>query len=350
MQRALAIIFLVPLVVLARFAPTAHATQNAQPPAPYRLEREGPVAELPCERNFTTDRFGRRITFYLYIPEAAKATPLPLVVYIHGSACCSVFARRPEDGAIRATGGHGAVPTVVGERAVTLVVEKPGVEFLDPYRQATPCPDSYNEEHTLERWSEAIEAAIRAAQQSPAVKRATTLVIGHSEGGLVACKVARGLPDLVTHVACVAGGGGSQLFDVLTLARKGIFFNGVSENPDERVQFVVDEWRKIRADPMSTEKQFFGFAYRRWSTFLASSPMRELEGVGARIYIAQGTADEAVDPASADLLYAHLLACGKDPTYDRVEGADHGFRIAGTPPVNGWADLYGRVVDWFLKP
>ena len=63
--------------------------------APYRLEREGPVAELPCERNFTTDRFGRRITFYLYIPEAAKATPLPLVVYIHGSACCSVFARRP---------------------------------------------------------------------------------------------------------------------------------------------------------------------------------------------------------------------------------------------------------------
>jgi hypothetical protein len=57
-----------------------------------------------------------------------------------------------------------------------------------------------------------------------------------------------------------------------------------------------------------------------------------------------------VDPASADLLYAHLLACGKEPTYDRVEGADHGFRIAGTPPVNGWADLYGRVVDWFLKP
>ena len=48
--------------------------------------------------------------------------------------------------------------------------------------------------------------------------------------------------------------------------------------------------------------------------------------------------------------YAHLLACGKDPAYDRVEGADHGFRFAGTPPRDGWADLHGRIVDWFLKP
>ena len=63
MQRTLAAILLIALVVLARFAPAAHAAQDAQPPASYRLEREGPVVGLSCERNFTTDRFGRKITF-----------------------------------------------------------------------------------------------------------------------------------------------------------------------------------------------------------------------------------------------------------------------------------------------
>jgi len=82
--------------------------------ATYRLERAGPVAGLDCERCFTTDRFGRRITFYLYIPKAAQATPLPLAVCIHGSACCSVFTRRPEDGTIRATGGHPAARRLGG--------------------------------------------------------------------------------------------------------------------------------------------------------------------------------------------------------------------------------------------
>ena len=44
---------------------------------------------------------------------------------------------------------------------------------------------------------------------------ARTLVIGHSEGGIVAAYVAAKLPK-VTHVASLAGGGPTQLFDFVS--------------------------------------------------------------------------------------------------------------------------------------
>jgi len=145
------------------------------------------------------------------------------------------------------------------------------------------------------------------------------------------------------------GGGPSFLFDILSLARSGIYLGEVSAQPEERVQFVLEEWRKIEADPTSTTKHFFGHSYRYWSSFLPSSPMQWLETVDAKIYIAQGTADQAVDPASADMLYGHLLAHGKQPVYDRVEGADHSFGFADRSKPHGWPALYDRIVAWFLN-
>jgi pimeloyl-ACP methyl ester carboxylesterase len=318
--------------------------------ATYRLERAGPVAGLDCERCLTVDRFGRQITFYLYSPAAANTAPLPLVVYIQGSSCRSLFGRHPDSGKVITVSGHSVLPQILAKRANLLVVEKPTVEFLDPGPGQAPPPEAYAREHTLERWSEAVAAAIRAACESPAVNARAVLVVGHSEGGQVASKVAHDLPGTVSHVAIAAGGGPTFLFDILSLARTGAYFGEVSDKPEERVQYVLDEWRKIEADPTSTEKQFFGHSYRYWSSFLASSPMQWLADVNARIYIAQGTADQAVDPASADVLYAHLLTRGRQPVYDRVEDADHSFAFSDKGRPHGWPELYGRIVEWFLKP
>jgi pimeloyl-ACP methyl ester carboxylesterase len=321
--------------------------QNFQTTQPYRLQTEGLVENLPYERNSTTDRFGRKINFYLRFPRLKPSEPLPLVVYIQGSACQSIFEKQP-DGSILPAGGHEVIPQVSLGRVLLLVVEKPGIEFLHTTTPGESYPKTFREEHTLERWAEAVEAAVRAAQESPRVLPGKLLVIGHSEGGQVACKVAQDLPGLVTHVACAAGGGPSFLADILVLAREGTYFGEVSDKPQERVKYVLDEWKKIQQDPMSTEKHFFGFPYRYWSTFLASSPIEILPKVDAEIYIAQGTQDNAVDPASADLLYGHLLARGKRPTYDRIEGAGHSFDFSGEPTRDGWGDAHQRIVKWFL--
>ena len=305
-----------------------------------------PVPNQPYEKFSTADRFGREIVFYL--SRTASRNPLPLVAYIEGSGCGSRFEER--DGKIRPAGGHIVVADVFKDRARVLVVEKPGVKYLT--QPPDGCRDSteFNREHTLKRWAEANEAAIRAARRLPNISRDKTLVVGHSEGGLVACRVARDLPRIVTHVSTIAGGGASQLYDLLALARRGEFFDEVSTDPERRVRFVLDKWKDIQADPENAEKFFFGFAHRRWSTFLAASPIEELSRVRAQIYIAQGTADKAVDSTSADALYAQLVAQNKPVVYDRVADANHSFRIKDQPKTDGWQELFERIARWFTQP
>ena len=305
-----------------------------------------PVPGQPYEKFSTRDRFGREIIFYLSTAVASRNS-LPLVVFVEGSGCRSRFEER--GGKILPAGGHIVVADVFKDKARVLVVEKPGVKYLAQPQNG--CKDSadFNREHTLERWTEANEAAIRAARKLPQISKEKLLVIGHSEGGLVACRVARDLPEIVTHVSTIAGGGGSQLFDIVSLARNGEFFDKVSPDPEKRVQYVLDQWKAIQTDPTSAEKFFFGFAYRRWSSFLASSPIEELSAAQSKIYIAQGTADKAVDPTSADLLYAQLTAKNKQVIYDRVENANHSFRIKDKPKVDGWQELFERISKWFAQ-
>lgn len=334
---------LLALLAAAAAAPESAAQSKVKRYVPSKNSE--PVPGQPYEKFSTGDRFGREIVFYL--SQAASRKPLPLVAYIEGSGCGSRFEER--GGKIHSAGGHIAAADVFKDRARVLIVEKPGVKYLAQPPDGCRNSAEFNREHTLERWAEANEAAIRAARRLPNISRDKTLVVGHSEGGLIACRVARDLPQVVTHVASIAGGGASQLYDLIALARQGEFFDEVSPDAERRVQFVLDKWKDIRADPGNAEKFFFGFAYRRWSTFLAASPIEELSRVRSKIYIAQGTADKAVDPTSADALYAQLVARNKPVVYDRVTGGNHSFRIKDEPKTNGWQELFERIARWFTE-
>lgn len=334
-------LFLLWLILIAAASQSSSAQTKVKR---YELSKTSEaVPGQPYEKFSTRDRLNREIIFYL--STTASRNSLPLVAFVEGSGCHSRFEER--SGKILPAGGHIVVADVFKDKARVLIVEKPGIKYLSQPRDGCKNSAEFNREHTLERWAEANEAAIRAARKLPNISREKTLVVGHSEGGLVACRVARDLPQIVTHVVTVAGGGGSQLYDIVSLSRQGEFFDKVSPDPNERVQYVLDEWKNIQADPMSAEKFFFGFAYRRWSSFLAASPIEELSGTRAQIYIAQGTADRAVDPTSADLLYVQLLAKNKQVTYDRVDGANHSFRIKDKPKIDGWQELFERLAKWF---
>ena len=195
------------------------------------------VPGQPYEKFSTRDRMGREITFYL--SKTASRSSLPLIAYIEGSGCRSRFEER--GGKIRPAGGHIVVADVFKDKARVLIVEKPGVKYLSQPPDGCKDATEFNREHTLAGWAEANETAIRAARKLPNIRKDKTLVVGHSEGGLAACRVARDLPQIVTHVSTIAGGGGSQLHDIVSLARQGEFFDKVSPDPNERVQYVLDE-------------------------------------------------------------------------------------------------------------
>lgn len=335
------------------------------PPSPtpgrFELRRDPePLPGTPWTRAFTTDELGRVITLYLNEP-APTAPPdqpapkLPLIIYVQGSGSQSVFTRVESAAGIRtgASGGHGSVRQAAAGRAIVVIAEKPGVRFLARPSQpggAEEGSPEFRQEHTLPRWSAAVAAALKAALSLPSVDHARILVEGHSEGGLVACKVAADNPE-VTHVATLAGGGPTQLFDLIELARRGVMCGSKPRQPEECVQWLLDQWDTVLKDPDSPDAFFFGHPHRRWTSFLATSPLEELGKTRAKVFIGQGTDDKAVHAPSADVLFATLKARGRDVAFSRVPG-DHAFLVFSEGAElkgDGWQDMHARVVEWFLS-
>lgn len=329
------------LVALALAASLSFAAHEA-----YRPEKDqGQTEDIPYQRYFTQDAFGRRIVFYL-TKAAGASEPRPLVVSILGSGADSNFLRRGD----RILDAHRALRTAFDGKAVILIVEKPGVELgFHPKRTGTSdgASEEFRREYTLERWSEAVSAALRATEALPFVDRSRVLVMGHSEGGLVACRVAAMNPS-VTHVASLAGGGPSRLFSLLELARAGYLYKDAGDLPDQREARLLSEWSEVLKDPESATRDFLGHPYRAWTSFSRDSCMEELLRTRARIYLAQGTEDHSVAPVTFDILRAHLLAHGRDVTAYRVVGADHGFFFSADPKRDGQSELFVRVRTWFL--
>lgn len=308
---------------------------------------------IPWTRYTTGDRFGRTITFYLSnVPDSLRGRPLPLVLVIDGSGCQSVWKRVGE----RIGGGHqNLMRRQARGRARVMIVEKPGVAFLDD----PPHPGSaegssaeFRREHTLERWSEANVAALRAALALPGTDSRRVLVCGHSEGGTVGARVAAMFPG-VTHAALLSCGGATQLFDLTEFA-------GAPQPGDApgaaaaRRQAVFDEWAKIRADSAGTERMWLGHPYRRWFTFCSGHTLDDLLVTRARLYLAHGTEDRAVPVVAFDWLRAELAARGREAVVERIEGADHGLFGPEGPPADGTTvagveKVFGRVLDWFLS-
>src|SRR5215470_1496747 len=138
------------------FAPLAAAAQDSSEPRKGTNEPAG----IPYDGYFVSDRFGRQIHFFITNEQDKK---LPLVVSILGSGSDSNFLKRGD----RVLDAHRALREVFKDRARVLIVEKPGVQFGEhPARPGTSegSSEEFRREYTLDRWSEAMSAALRAAR------------------------------------------------------------------------------------------------------------------------------------------------------------------------------------------
>src|SRR5262249_45166784 len=183
----------------------------------YLPRKDSAALGVPFDRYTTHDRFDRTITFYVSHQPRETAEKLPVAAFVQGSGCASVFSER--NGKVYG-GMQNLLLAAAKGRVRVLVVEKPGVEFgAVPQRPGSGEQSSaeFRREHTLPRWVEAVNAAVLAAHRLEDVDWTRTLVVGHSEGGIVAAHVVAENP-LVSHVAVLSGSGPTQLFDLTELA------------------------------------------------------------------------------------------------------------------------------------
>jgi erythromycin esterase len=316
----------------------------------YLPQKDATALDVPFDRYTTRDKFNRTITFYLSQPPKGVAEKLPVAVFVQGSGCASVFSK--QDGKVY--GGMQNLLDAAGKgRVRVLVVEKPGVtfgEFPKSPGSAEEGSTEFRREHTLPRWVEAVNAAVVATHRLEDVDWTRTLVVGHSEGGIVAAHVAAA-NRLISHVVVLSGSGPTQLFDLIELASHPQPADRSPDDAQGRAQAVRDGWAKVLADPERADKFWLGHPYRRWSSFLKSSTVEGLLATRASVFAAHGTLDRAVPVASFDVLRAELAGRGRDLIALRLEGRDHGFRKPDDAPgdVSGLEDVFGRVVAWFQE-
>lgn len=295
------------------------------------------VSGHPFRKYSVVDSLNRKINFF--ISESPDAAPmLPLTVFVQGTGCSSHF--RQDNGRI-STGIGRLMYEVFNGRAKVLIVEKPGVELFDdqgerPMQEA--CRPAFFVEHTLDRWAEAIAASIRAAHTLASVDGTSTLVVGHSEGGMVAVRVSNALAA-VTHVASLAGGGPNHLYTVAEYIR------GQDLDPE---RLVFDCWDQVQKDPQSTTKFCFDHPFRHLSGFYRTSLTHECLRSKAQLYLVHGSEDVQNSVDGFDMMRAELAAAGRNAVFERLKGADHALNLPGQVTPEGLVTVFGRLAGWFL--
>jgi pimeloyl-ACP methyl ester carboxylesterase len=290
------------------------------------------AAQFPLITHATTDKLGRTVTYHLSRP----SHPAPLLLMIQGSGCSLVLQGT---GAATYSTVYDLVPLAAEGRFAVLAVEKPGAAANANGGSAQGCPATFNEEFTADRWLVALRAALDDARRQPGIDARRMLVLGASEGAVMASLLAS-RDRQVTDVIAVGGSGTTQLFDFLAAAYARCF------NRSECVADVEKQTAAIGADPNSITKFAWGHPYRRWSSFFAVDPGDELVRSRARVYLAFGTADASTPPLSQEVAVAKLLAAGRDVTVRRVPDADHSL-IAPGEGLSALDREYHRALDWF---
>ncbi len=287
---------------------------------------------------------GDSTTFYL--SEFNKDRKLPLIVFIQGSGFNSLFSR--QQSSIIPTSGHIDLTYLAKGKAKILIVEKPGVRYLDEYGPGERNM-YFDANFSLDSWSRRVAKTIKHVVSIEQVKSDSIMLIGHSEGGVVAAKVAKLMQGSISKVCILAGEGTSQLYSLYTFAKSGVFFKEYGKTEDERLTYLLKTWNDIRADSTSTTKFFWGFTYLRWHSFLRTSVLEELSSFRGSVLIMQGEKDTHVAPESARILYSGLLAKGVKSKLLMIEDADHSFNSSNITHLDGWSQALEQSLEWMLE-
>jgi len=227
-----------------------------------------------------------------------NAQPDSLVFFYGGSGCRS---------------WHSVMPGYVkgiGVNARILVLNKRFV--ADAPSASRTCSTRFNQANNPEQWvsdySEFITDQLATAMPKPR----NVVLVGVSEGALVAVRVAKHFPE-VTHVAIIGSGAWSMRSSLRELHHR------------QAIPFDVDhEWKKVALDRRSLQKQWFGNPYRWWADVMDIEPTADYLALSVPIIVGFGEKDESVPVESALALRAAFEAAGKNNLSLVVyPGADH---------------------------
>lgn len=296
-----------------------------------------------------------RIDYHLVDEHLDKE--LPLLVFLDGSGAKPILSiQQDAEGTWRTFSSIPLAQREVAERYHVLMVSKPGIPLIDTVRTdgPSPPPERYTALLSASWRAEAASRAITDALERYPVDRRRIGVMGFSEGGQVAPRVAA-LDPRVTHIMAFVGGALNQFFDPIIAQRLEAAKGTISE---QEAQAGIDSlflaYERIYADPDATDKTFWGHSHKRWASFTDPPTVDYLVALDIPIYMAQGSVDRNTQALGADYVRLEFIRRRKkNLTFRTYPGCDHFFQCqslneAGEPTTTwrlneAWNDAFA----WF---
>lgn len=176
------------------------------------------------------------------------------------------------------------------------------------------CSAVFNQHNTPRQWmADYMEFISRMLEEQPQRWKKVVLV-GGSEGGALAVRVARARAD-VTHLIVVGDGGWSMRENLSSLMG---------------ADAVEAAWREIARYPDSVEKTWLGHPNRYWFDTFDHAPLVDYLALDMPVLIGIGERDRSVPAASAhEILRAAQAAGKKNIGLVVYPGADHSLQADG---------------------
>lgn len=266
-----------------------------------------------------------KINYYLSID--STNVQKPLLVYLDGSGALPLFQKIEQ----------GISSTVVidiqnlRKEYRILLISKPGVPFIDTVKCDSNGfpeyvePKEYKEKLSLDWRVSSANEIIKNLIDKKIIDSSKVIVFGFSEGAQVAPFLAE-INKNVTHLMLFGGNGLNQFLDPIINARMKAKTGQISEiDAQKEIDSLFLNYKSIYKEPLSTNKNWWGHTYKRWSSFTEKDPYKSLLKLSIPIYFANGSLDEN-SVISADYIQLEFIKNKKNNlTYKTYPNYDHQF-------------------------
>lgn len=224
-----------------------------------------------------------------------------------------------------------------------VVISKPGVPFADSVGRRPSgepvymAPAEYKKRLSLQWRVNSAKVVLAEMLKQNNIIRKKIIVIGISEGFQVGSKLLTVCPE-ITHAVLLVGNGLNQFFDFIIHNRIAARTGKLSE---EQAQKNIDSLTavagNINENANSTEKEWYGHTYLRWSSFCNSTPMDDILSVNIPVYIIVASKDDNTTVLSTDYLFLESIKRKRKNIIYKVYPYDHSLTEKIT-------DDHGKVV------
>lgn len=171
------------------------------------------------------------------------------------------------------------------------------------------------------------------------------IILGGSEGGKIAPRLALKFPKHVVGIILVGSGGGIPFSEELKFqielssSNMNSFYKFCFKIRDMILPRKIDDkYRKILEQPNSLE-MWYEKTYRWWSSYLQYDPLPEMLQINIPIYMIHGAFDPKIPVESADAVKVAFDEASKhNLTYVRCADLEHSLK--------GRDDLYLSMIEW----